>query len=150
MRLAIACTLLFALASCGGPGNSLEGSIGASFSLDFDRTRIRRQDLALIIEYLKDYSGGTTKVAKVVLDTENLPMRGGAVVKGDVFVDRVQVSRVATSGGDFPPLKSGSIRFEDWEFSDGGRVSGEFDVLFTNGRTLHGNFENTVEVVPAD
>lgn len=145
----VACVLTL-VAACGGPGNSLSGSIGESFSLDFDRAQIRKQDLNLIIEYIKKQNGGESKVAKVVVDTQDLAVNGGAVIRGDVFSEHVTVSRVTNAGGDFPPLKSGSIRFSDWNFKNGGRVAGEFDVLFTNGRTLSGNFENDVQEVATD
>ena len=143
--LGIAC--LLALWACGGPGNSLEGSIGESFSLDFDTAQIRKQDLNLIIEYLKNQNGGTSKVAKVVVDTENLVISGGGVIRGTVFTEHVTLSRVTNAGGDFPPTQSGSIRFEEWNFKDKGTVSGQFDILFNTGRTLHGNFENKVQEV---
>jgi hypothetical protein len=145
MRWLVTAFVLLA-AACGGPGNSLEGSIGESFSLDFDRAEIRRQDLQLIIEYIKEPA--QTRVCKVVVDTERLPLDGGAVVKGPVFLQFVTVSRIATVGGDFPDVKSGEIRFEQFNFTQDGKVSGQFDVLFTTGRTLHGNFENAVQVVP--
>ena len=144
MRSALTALVLLT-AACGGPGNSLSGSIGESFSLDFDHADIRRQDLQLIIEYIKDPNA--TKVCKVVVDTEHLPIDSGAVVKSTYFTQYVTVSRVATVGGDFPDVKSGEIHFESYNFSSGGTVSGTFDVLFVNGRTLHGDFENKVQVV---
>ena len=139
--------LLAFVGACGGPGNSLSGSIGESFSLDFDSAQIRKQDLDLIVEYLKKQNGGTNKVAKIVVDTQDLVIDSSTVIRGDLFNQKVTVSRVTMAGGDFPPLKSGSIRFSDWNFKNGGRVAGEFDVLFTNGRTLSGNFENDVQEV---
>ena len=87
------------------------------------------------------------KVAKVVVDTERLPLDNTAVVKGTVFQEFVTVTRVAGAGNLFPDVKSGELRFESFHFTQGGTVAGQFDVLFTNGRTLHGNFENQVQVV---
>lgn len=147
MRWALTALVLLA-AACGGPGNSLEGSIGESFSLDYDTARIRRQDLQLLIEYLRDRD--EAMIAKVVVDTERLPLDSGAVVKGAVFLQYVTVMRDEGRGNVFPDPKSGEIRFESYHFTQGGTVSGQFDVLFTNGRTLHGNFENQVQVVPLD
>ncbi len=144
MRWALTALVTLA-AACGGPGNSLSGSVGESFSLDYDRAQIRRVDLQLMIEYIKDPNG--TKVCQVVVDTERLPLDGGAVVKGTTFTQYVTVNRVASTGGNFPDVKSGEIRFESYDFTQGGTVSGEFDVLFVTGRTLHGNFENRVQVV---
>lgn len=142
--------LLAMLVACGGPGNELSGSIGESFSLDFDYARIYKQDLNLRIEYLKKLSGGDGKVAKVVVDTRDLIIDSGAVIRGETFNEYVTVERVMSTGGDFPPMKSGSIRFEDWNFKNGGKVSGEFDILFENGRTLSGNFENKVQEIATD
>lgn len=139
------------LASCGGPPNSLEGSIEESFSLEFDRVEIRKQGLSLLIEYLRDAKATTSadKVCKIVLDTENLPLKDNSVVKGDTFLERVTISRVATTGGDFPDLRGGEIKFEKFEFKHGGHIDGEFSVVFVNGRTLHGTFDDAgVEEVP--
>jgi hypothetical protein len=152
-RLPGALAVALTLAACGGIGNSLSGSIGESYSLSFDYAQIRKQDQVLIIEYLRNQAGGVIKVCKIVVDTDGLGLDPGAILKCQghdctLFLARVQVSRVASTGGDFPPLQSGQIQFQDFNFVDKGKVSGELDVLFTNGRTLHANFENHVELVP--
>jgi hypothetical protein len=154
MRLLSSLLAALALSACGGIGNSLSGSIGESYSLDFDLAQIRKQDQTLIIEYLRrQAAGGDIKVCKIVLDTDGLPLDAGAIFNCPnhdctEFLKRLQVSRVASTGGDFPPLKSGQIQFQDYDFTNHGKISGELDVLFENGRTLHANFENHVIEVP--
>jgi hypothetical protein len=147
MRLA-AMLAVAALAACGG-GNELSGSIEESFSLEFDRVRIRKQDQALLIEYLREVSGGTEKVCQVVVDTDGLSLASDSTIKGGTFLSRVQVNRVA-SGGTFPPVDEGQIDFDTYEFEDGGEMQGEFDVVFDGGRTLHGGFEGDVKEVELD
>ncbi len=146
MRLAL--LVLTALAACGG-GNSLEGSIEESFALDFDRVRIRKQDQALLVEYLHDVAKGTEKVCQVVVDTSGLELGDDTTIEGSVFHNRVEVNRVA-SGGDFPEVEDGELHFDTYQFEDGGEMQGDFDVVFVGGRTLHGEFEGEVEEVNLD
>ena len=147
-RLAVFAAIV--LATACGDGNSLEGSISDSFSLDFDRVRIRKQAPELLIEYLKKHDGGTDKVCKVVVNTEGMSLGGNTNIRGPTFLDRVTVTRVAATGGDFPDVDSGSMHFDTYEFRDGGDMKGRFDVLFVNGRTLNGDFEGKVDTVPTD
>ncbi len=139
------------LVGCGGFENRLEGSISSSFSLDFDSVKVRKQDVSLIVEYIKQSGATTTKVAKMVLDTENLRGLGkDSKVDGQLFKDRVVVQREAPSGGDYPEVQSGELEFGDFEFKAGGKVSGSFNVGFVNGRTLYGEFSGKVEEVALD
>lgn len=136
------------LAACGD-GNSLEGSISESFSLEFDKVRIRKQNLALVVEYLHDIPGGTEKTCQVVLDTDGLNVGDNSTVKGSIFKERVQINRVG-SGGDFPPIQEGQIYFDTFRFKDKGKVKGEFDAVLEGGRTLRGDFEGKVEEIVLD
>jgi hypothetical protein len=151
-RSAVVATLIVlcfsSLGACGGDNNSLTGSIGESFSLVFDRVQIIKQGSALRIEYVKDASLDTvTKVCKVVVDTEGLSLKGGSRIRGDTFLSRVLISRVARTGGDFPPVKSGAVEFRTYRFRDDGRIEGDFEAIFDNGRSLSGNFDATVHEV---
>lgn len=136
------------LAGCGGYSNRLEGSISSSFSLDFDSVNVRQQATSLIVEYIKTSGATVTKVAKMVLDTDNLKGLGNnSKIDGQLFKDRVVVQREAPAGGDFPEIQSGELKFGDFNFQQGGTVSGSFNVGFVNGRTLYGEFNGTVEEV---
>lgn len=140
-----------ALAGCSSFENRLEGSISSSFSLEFDSVNVRKQDVSLIVEYIKQSGPTITKVAKMVLDTENLRGLGkDSKIDGQLFKDRVVVQREAPSGGDFPEVQSGELEFGDFEFEAGGNVNGSFNVGFVNGRTLYGEFTGTVEEVALD
>ncbi|MEK7703596.1 MAG: hypothetical protein AAB426_01445 [Myxococcota bacterium] len=146
-RIMLASLAMTAVA-CGGPASSLEGSIGESYPLAFDRVEIRRQDDFLLIEYLKDIAGGTNKICKIVVDTRDLNIKGDSNIRGPLFLDVVQVTRVAAQGGDFPAVKSGKIHFDTFQFRANGHIEGDFEVVFETDRTLSGNFDDTsVELV---
>ncbi|MBI3179280.1 MAG: hypothetical protein HYZ27_06435 [Deltaproteobacteria bacterium] len=143
-RLAL---IAISLAGCGHAPNDLWGSLGESFPLEFDRVDILKQDAALRIEYIKDVPGGEEWVCKVVVDTTNLTIGNNSEIQDELFLERVTVERVATTGGDFPELAGGSIKFEEYDFEIGGRIDGEVTALFENGRNLFGNFDGHVKEV---
>ena len=150
-QLSLALTLLLGWSvtttlGCGGPDNSLEGSISESFSLGFDRVVIFKQGETLRIEYLKDKAGTTQKVCKVIVLTEDLGLKDGSRIKGDAFMQLVTIDRLAP-GGAFPDVKSGQIEFDDYSFKAGGKMKGKFEAVFVNGRTLSGHFDAKVEEV---
>src|SRR5688572_1489068 len=125
--------ILLLLAACG-EANELGGSIDESFSLDFDEAETTKQGDDLVIEYLNNVSDPPEKVVKLVVeDTSELDLKQDSNIKGDVFMDYVTISRVAGSGGDFPPVESGQVHIGNWQFEDGGDVSGNFNALFDNG-----------------
>jgi hypothetical protein len=141
---------LFAVA-CGGPKNSLEGSISESFSLDFDRVVFQKQGDTLLIEYLKDVSSTTNKVCKITIDeVGGLGLGDDTEIKGEVFNNHVTIQRVATDEARFPPVTGGKVHFETLEFSNGGDIDGDFECAFDNGRTLSGNFAGSIKDVPLD
>jgi len=158
-RVALAISLALAsgagLAGCG-PGNSLTGSIGEGYSLDFDRVQIRLQDETLLIEYLQWLpQGGANKVAKVVVEgwrlrsapAAPLPWGPGFSLGDDAFLEVVTVERIALSGGPFPPVEAGSFTFASLQAAADGSASGSFNVLFANGRSLGGAFEGSIDEV---
>lgn len=139
------CFLLAVLATaCGDPANTLTGSISELLALEFDSVRIRKQGDTLLIEYLE---GEQSVICKVALDTSGLPLRDGAIINGDLFLQRVVIQRAAETSTEFPPVTGGQIKFERYQFQNGGTMDGEFDALFNNGRTLFGTFEETVREV---
>ena len=150
-RLSLSIVFLTALVACGGPENSLDGSIGESYDLSFDRVEIRKQGEDLIIEYIKkrEVAGGDDKNCKIVVQTENLPLGDDTSIQGDTFLERVTISRVSRTGGEFPEASSGKIEFKVFDFDDNGRIDGEFEAVL-DGRTLYGNFDAEVEEVPLD
>lgn len=139
----------WAIAGCG-PVNELGGSIGQSYSLAFDEVQIRLQGGFLLIEYLNEVVGGTEKTCKIVVDTDGAHLGAGDALEGDAFRERVQISRVALTGGDFPKIERGRIGFEELSLRAGGPVTGEFEVVFAGDLGLHGKFAAAVTVVPVD
>ena len=145
-RLLVALLPALLLTTACGSGDTLDGSIGDTFSLDFDSVDIKKQDEYLLVEYRK----GADRVCKVLVDTTDLGLKDGSKVSGEDFLDSVQISRVDASGQNFPDVDSGELELDDYEFKKGGKVSGEFSVVFENGRTLDGEFSGDVEEVAID
>ena len=133
------------LSACGSAPNDLWGSIDESFSLDFDRVDISKQNLDLIIAYIKVLNGDAgEKMCKVTVQTANLNIQSNSDIAEDVFMKRVTVQRVASVGGEFPLVTGGHMHFATYEFQNGGSMEGDFTVLFKTGRTLFGAFRGTV------
>jgi hypothetical protein len=150
-RPAFVVALAATLMSCGQAPNDLWGSIDESFPLLFDRVNILKQNLALRIEYIQDLHGGQNKVCKIVVDTSKRTIKDGTKLHDKAFREEViTVERVAATGGDFPPVVGGSIKFHTYRFKEKGRIDGEFTTLFSNGRNLLGNFDSRVQIVPTD
>lgn len=143
-----------AVVGCGG-GNALHGSIGESYDLDFDVVRIRGQNEALIIEFVKLVPGGENKALKIVVEgrllvEENgarVMMASGLAIDRDLFFRAVTISRVSTTGAEFPAVEDGRMFFTSLELYATGRVEGNFDIVFENGRTMSGSFMGVLEVV---
>jgi len=146
----IAVLMAVGITACGAK-NSLEGSIDESYSLEFDRVQIRRQNRDLLIEYLKDITGGTQKILKIVVETEDLQIDNGVSVSDDDFREFVFFDRVLSSTRDqFPPVANGEIKFNQWQFVQDGRIDGHFSVIFDTGRNMRGNFDALIDVVDTD
>jgi hypothetical protein len=141
---------LATLSTACGPANELGGSIGESFALDFDKVRIRKQDTALLIEYLKFVGAATSKVCKVVIETDGLGLKADKEIKGEKFLTHVFIQREAQTGYEFPDLAKGSIQFGDYGFKDGATVNGEFYAKFVNGRGIEGRFDGKVQEVSTE
>ena len=149
-RSILAITVSAALLSgCGEPDVDLWGSIDETFSLEFDRHEIKKQGTALLIEYIKEIGNGAEeKPCKLVVETANLLIVPNSDLQRESFLDGiVSLERIAAVGGDYPPVNGGTLHFEDYEFFDGRLISGNFTVLFENGRNLFGNFYDEVEEI---
>lgn len=136
-----------ALAACGQAPNDLWGSIDESFPLEFDRVEILQQNLALRIEYLKEVHGGTNKICKLTVDTDNIDISKGTEMRNEVFARHVTLERVASTQSSWPPIDGGKLKFERYHFKEDGRMDGEFTVVFDNGRNLNGTFDSRVKII---
>lgn len=140
---------LFAALAAGCPEapNSLDGSISESFSLEFDRTEMRRfGGVTLQLDYLRDIEGASIPdvVCKIVFDTPE-----GGVVAGeaiDIVANDGIIERIAVGGEDYPELELANITF-DVGGNEPGPAAGSFVSTFENGKTLNGNFDTELEDV---
>lgn len=140
--------LLLSLSACS-EANKLHGSIGDILSLDFTRVEVRKQDQSLIIEYLRDERDQTEKVCKLTVDMRTLPTTGSFELTESGFKTGVELSRATFVPSSFPPIDSGILRITAIEFRNGGEVEGDFDVRFTDERSLLGKFSATMRETAA-
>ncbi len=145
--LCMCCLAAIVTVGCGQAPNDLWGSIEASFPLDFDRTEILRQNADLIIQYLKKIPGGTQKVVKIVVETENLTIGNNSDLRDEIFATHVTLERIASTQSEFPPIEGGQLHFEKYHFEEGGRIDGDFTIVFDNGRNLLGTFDGNVKII---
>jgi hypothetical protein len=140
------------LSACGEADVALWGSIDETFSLEFDRHEVKKQGTALLIEYIKvDKHGGEEKPCKLVVETANLLIVPNSDLKAEAFEDGiVQIERIALGGAEYPPITGGTLHFDDYQFVNGAIISGNFTILFENGRNLFGNFYAEVEEIEQD
>lgn len=144
-----AASLVLLLAvGCGRPPNSLDGSIGASVDLAFDRVELRHfpSQERVQLDYLKDLEGGNIPdvVAKVVVGVP----AGGFVIGEAHALDPASdvVERVVAKGDAYPDLERGQITFDEGGAA-AGPAKGSFATTFVNGKTLNGTFDVEVEDV---
>lgn len=129
----------------GCTANSLEGSIGDTLSLGFDRVKLKKQDAFLVTEYLRDTLRGTEKICKLSVDTEGLDLGGGPSIEGEEFFDRVELQRTTFDYDAFPPVQKGLLRFDHIDFRDGGSAEADFLIVFEDSHTLQGVFIGSIE-----
>ncbi|MBI5496542.1 MAG: hypothetical protein HY904_16085 [Deltaproteobacteria bacterium] len=145
--------VLAAVTACGGPqclpsflGNTLEGSVGSQQDLQFDEVEIRRFPGGEIQVRYKRTSGGNNEIVAQV--TVQVPSEGITYGRDiDLTTHNGSVTRVIQDGTDYPPLKSGSIRFDSGGVNDGDATRGRFAATFDNDRTLNGTFDAKLQVV---
>jgi hypothetical protein len=138
--------LVLVVAATGCSTSSLDGSIGDTMSLKFDRVKIKKQDVFLVTEYLRDTIRGTEKVCKLSLDTGGMDLDAGAPnLKAEEFLARVNLQRVTFDQDEFPEMEKGRLRFDHFDFRDGGSVEGDFLIVFVDSTTLQGLFIGSVD-----
>lgn len=127
-------------------GNQLSGSVASQDDLQFDEVQARKFPGGEIqIRYRRTRNGGDEIVAQVSV----LPPAEGIKYGEDIDLKTHSgaVNRVVQSGSDFPPLKSGQIRFDSGAVKSGEATRGRFNATFDNDKTLNGSFDATLEEV---
>jgi hypothetical protein len=134
----------------------LSGSIGLLFPLDFENTRVRVfLDRGMQVLYTTPIPGSTQEEEAVNLFIDN----AGVSIAQDVPIDLMQHGTLTrfgivtdSSGGKqedrrtFPALASGSITFTRFTLTAEQTIGGHFEIIFTTGDTLLGDFKAKLEV----
>ena len=123
------------LSSCGTT-NELGGSIGADYSLAFDRVEASEEASALRLDYLAVQAEGIETVCRIVLDTSGIDSGSELELEGAALLERLRVQRITTQGAGFPSPTWGRLVVR-WGTN---QVQGAFEMVFRTGQTLHGRF----------
>jgi hypothetical protein len=149
-NLLVACLFV---AACGA-GDSLEGSLSATVSLDFTTVAIQVTPNAVAVQYQRPGPTGTDIVLQITANTTGVDLTHGGTINLAEMVGTAQrgsITRVVS--GDtrsaLPTLQRGSLTFSDGVAAGQG-VSGSFDALFATGtgfgagQTAFGDFSAQV------
>lgn len=140
---ALWCVLL--LVACGGP-NALQGSVKPPEALDFNDLLLRKQGNDLLVQYQQRAGNSVEIVAKLAVAMDDFPQ--DRISRGDDFAQRASLSRAVLDNSQFPRLLHGTLHFDRLTFKHGGQLLADFDLLFVDQTTLHGQFSGTlVEVL---
>lgn len=134
------------LSACGG--DELWGSIEETHALKFEYARALRQDTGITIEYVLSLGDDVEWICKLAFARDDDRFVPGVRVEGAAFLESVAVERVADD--DFPPIENGYLQLDSFDDVQGGLMSGEFRVLFVNGRSLAGVFTQRLQTIVAD
>lgn len=149
IAVALAVALL-TLTACPDPPNYLDGSIGEVFDLSFDQVRIRHYSATseFQIEYLKTATDGglTQAIVKITLKTPE----GGFPLNTEIKFAQVDGTIKSPAHPEIPDLEDGNIDFSAGANKVGDQTTGKFAAIFTNRRTLRGNFDAKMEEATAN
>lgn len=148
--------------ACGGPPNTLTGSVTQVRDLGFSRVVINTSATSVVIQYIKPPPGNeiTARLSIAASADPNIALGKPAFVGGtSTFTDAVKLSRVSAPNADgtpssdvFPNVLSGSVTFDQVSLTAGQMVSGSFGLLLGGipatgtqaaipaGYTLNGTF----------
>ncbi len=157
LALAIASSVLV-VSGCG-EANRIKGSIDESLPMDFDRVVIRKQSLTLSIEYVHDVVDGdgeagggstTTVLGIIVKDVMAAGLAENVELVGENFSNHVRLTRRVAAKTEIPEVLAGSFITRKFDFVADGRIKGQMDVVFVNGRTLATDFDGLLEEIVAE
>lgn len=136
--------LLVLCGACGSP-NALDGSIGTVVSLDFNEVLLRKQEGSLVVQFQSRSGERAEILCKVVALVDPLPPK--STLSGDLFRERVTLTRAMLDGSTFPEINRGTLELKRLAFKHGGSVDGRLDVVFLDGNTLNATFSGTLTEV---
>ena len=145
-KLFVALIAMSVLTACRG--DELWGSIDETHTLEFEYARAFRQETGITIEYVLSLGDDVEWICKIAFKRDEQRFYPGVRVEGAAFLQSIVVERVAED--DFPPIENGYLQLDSFADQQGGMLTGEFRVLFVNGRSLAGVFAQKLQTIVAD
>lgn len=149
---AVAFAAAVVAAGCGGDAaNCIDGSLSASYDMDFDKVRIRRYTTEVSVEYIRDRTAGEDTVLKLTVSFEENDIRVGQWIS--LHEPSGTVTRVTTDTSTFPDLcpeaegRPSHLKFTEYGSSEGDTIEGEWRLCFANGLDGVGCFQADLDVI---
>ena len=148
-------TLLFAAlllgTACGGDAaNQIEGSLTASYDMDFDEVRIRRFTTEVTVEYVRNPGPGEELPLKL---TVSFVVNDVTTGQGyDLHPPSGNADRVTTDNANLPELcpqdeRPSTLTFSEYTETNGETIQGEWRICFANGLDGVGKFKGDLQVI---
>lgn len=142
---------LFLAAGCGDDAtNHIDGSLTASYGMDFDEVRIRRFSSEVSIEYVQNPGPGEELPLKLSVSFVENEIHEGTPI--DMHAPSGNYDRVTTDNADLPELcdqddRPSTLTFSKYAETDGENIVGEWRLCFANGLDGVGGFDADLEVI---
>jgi hypothetical protein len=137
--------------ACGGDAaNEIEGSLTASYGMDFDEVRIRRFSTEISIEYVRSPGPGEEIPLKLTVSFEENDITTGQGY--DLHPPSGNADRTTTDNAELPELcaqdeRPSTLTFSEYTETEGETVQGEWRLCFQNGLDGVGKFKGDLQVI---
>lgn len=137
--------------ACGGDAaNQIEGSLTASYDMDFDEVRIRRFSTEISVEYLRNPGPGEEIPLKLSVSFEENEVTTGTGY--DLHPPSGNAQRITTDNAELPELcvqeeRPSTLTFSEYSETDGATIQGEWRLCFDNGLDGVGKFKGDLDVI---
>lgn len=153
MKPLLFCAAIVALlaAGCGDDAvNKIEGSLSASYDMDFDDVRIRRFTSEVSIEYVRNPGPGEELPLKLAVSFIENDIQVGTPI--DLHAPSGSYRRVTTDNAEFPDLcdqaeRPSTLTFSKYSETEGETIKGKWRMCFVNGLDGVGEFQGDLEVI---
>lgn len=125
-----------ALSGCGAdPANSIDGSLTASYDMDFDEVRVQRFTTEVSVSYVRSPGPGEEIVLKLAVSHVETDIHTGQAIDFHPPTGS-EPTRSTTDGAQFPDLcddRPSTLTFSEYGEHEGDSMEGEWRLCFDTG-----------------
>lgn len=150
LRAFVLCAALLAIGCGDEASNEIEGSLTASYGMDFDEVRIRRFSTEVSVEYIRNPGPGEEIVLKLSVSFEENDIQEGQPL--DLHPPSGNAQRTTTDNAQLPELcdqeeRPSTLTFSQYSETEGETIQGTWRLCFANGLDGVGKFKGDLEVI---